>query len=396
MNGSQVTIDHVSKKFGDFVALDDINFVIKPGEFFSLLGPSGCGKTTLLRIIAGFEFPDDGVVLFDDTNIIPLNPDKRPSNTVFQTYALFPHMTVYENVAFSLKLKKLPKEEIDKKVREYVHLVQLDEHINKKPNQLSGGQQQRVAIARALINEPKVLLLDEPLSALDAKLRANLLIDLDRIHDQIGITFIYVTHDQAEALSVSDRIAVMNHGHVLQIGTPYEIYESPATQFVAQFIGETNLFDAEVVDCVPHKDVNGQDDFMATLKVPELGQQAPLATDTEATAALDRYMQVTDYEHTEKGQKVAFTIRPEKIRITLEPPATGSRTDVNVFSGIVEEPIYSGFQSKFYVRLETGKIIKVFKQHTDYMDEGPVIRWKDKVYVSWSAEDAYIVEDIEK
>ena len=396
MNGSQVTIDHVSKKFGDFVALDDINFVIKPGEFFSLLGPSGCGKTTLLRIIAGFEFPDDGVVLFDDTNIIPLNPDKRPSNTVFQTYALFPLMTVYENVAFSLKLKKLPKDEIDKKVREYVHLVQLDEHINKKPNQLSGGQKQRVAIARALINEPKVLLLDEPLSALDAKLRANLLIDLDRIHDQIGITFIYVTHDQAEALSVSDRIAVMNHGHVLQIGTPYEIYESPATQFVAQFIGETNLFDAEVVDCVPHKDVNGQDDFMATLKVPELGQQAPLATDTEATAALDRYMQVTDYEHTEKGQKVAFTIRPEKIRITLEPPATGSRTDVNVFSGIVEEPIYSGFQSKFYVRLETGKIIKVFKQHTDYMDEGPVIRWKDKVYVSWSAEDAYIVEDIEK
>ena len=396
MNGSQVTIDHVSKKFGNFVALDDINFVIKPGEFFSLLGPSGCGKTTLLRIIAGFEFPDDGVVLFDDTNIIPLNPDKRPSNTVFQTYALFPHMTVYENVAFSLKLKKLPKDEIDKKVREYVHLVQLDEHINKKPNQLSGGQKQRVAIARALINEPKVLLLDEPLSALDAKLRANLLIDLDRIHDQIGITFIYVTHDQAEALSVSDRIAVMNHGHVLQIGTPYEIYESPATQFVAQFIGETNLFDAEVVDCVPHKDVNGQDDFMATLKVPELGQQAPLATDTEATAALDRYMQVTDYEHTEKGQKVAFTIRPEKIRITLEPPATGSRTDVNVFSGIVEEPIYSGFQSKFYVRLETGKIIKVFKQHTDYMDEGPVIRWKDKVYVSWSAEDAYIVEDIEK
>ena len=396
MNGSQVTIDHVSKKFGDFVALDDINFVIKPGEFFSLLGPSGCGKTTLLRIIAGFEFPDDGVVLFDDTNIIPLNPDKRPSNTVFQTYALFPHMTVYENVAFSLRLKKLPKDEIDKKVREYVHLVQLDEHINKKPNQLSGGQKQRVAIARALINEPKVLLLDEPLSALDAKLRANLLIDLDRIHDQIGITFIYVTHDQAEALSVSDRIAVMNHGHVLQIGTPYEIYESPATQFVAQFIGETNLFDAEVVDCIPHKDVNGQDDFMATLKVPELGQQAPLATDTEATAALDRYMQVTDYEHTEKGQKVAFTIRPEKIRITLEPPATGSRTDVNVFSGIVEEPIYSGFQSKFYVRLETGKIIKVFKQHTDYMDEGPVIRWKDKVYVSWSAEDAYIVEDIEK
>lgn len=396
MKGSQVTIDHVSKKFGDFVALDDINFTIKPGEFFSLLGPSGCGKTTLLRIIAGFEFPDDGVVLFDDKNVIPLNPDKRESNTVFQTYALFPHMTVYENVAFSLRLKKMPKDELDKKVREYVHLVQLDQHIDKKPNQLSGGQKQRVAIARALINEPKVLLLDEPLSALDAKLRANLLIDLDRLHDQIGITFIYVTHDQSEALSVSDRIAVMNAGHVLQIGTPYEIYESPATQFVAQFIGETNLFDAEVVDCVPHKDANGNDDFMATLSIPELGKQAPLASDTEATAALDRYMQVTDYENTDKGQKVAFTIRPEKIRITLEPPETGGRTDVNVFSGVVEEPIYSGFQSKFYVKLDTGKIIKVFKQHTDYMDDGPVIQWKDRVYVSWSAEDGYIVEDINK
>ena len=396
MKGSQVTIDHVSKHFGDFVALDDINFVIKPGEFFSLLGPSGCGKTTLLRIIAGFEFPDDGVVLFDDKNVIPLSPDKRPSNTVFQTYALFPHMSVYDNVAFPLRLKKLPKDEIDKKVREYVHLVQLDQHIHKKPNQLSGGQKQRVAIARALINEPKVLLLDEPLSALDAKLRANLLIDLDRLHDQIGITFIYVTHDQSEALSVSDRIAVMNQGHVLQIGTPFEIYESPATQFVAQFIGETNLFDAEVVDCVPHKSIKGEDDFMATLSVPELGKQAPLATDTAAETALDRYMQVTDYEKTDKGQKVAFTIRPEKIRITLEPPSTGGRTDINVFSGIVEEPIYSGFQSKFYVKLDTGKVIKVFKQHTDYMDDGPVIQWKDKVYVSWSAEDAYIVEDINK
>ena len=396
MNGSQVTIKNVSKRFNDFVALDDINFTIKQGEFFSLLGPSGCGKTTLLRIIAGFEFPDEGAVLFDDKDIIPFPPNKRASNTVFQTYALFPHMSVYDNIAFPLKLKKVPKKEIDEKVKKYIHLVQLDQHIYKKPNQLSGGQKQRVAIARALISEPKVLLLDEPLSALDAKLRANLLIDLDAIHDKIGITFIYVTHDQSEALAVSDRIAVMNAGHVLQVGTPYEIYESPATQFVAQFIGETNLFDAEVVDCVPHKDISGNDDFMATLSVPELGKQAPLATDTEAEAVLDRYMQVTDYDFTQKGQKVAFTIRPEKIRITLEPPNTGGRTDINVFSGMVEEPIYSGFQSKFYVKLDTGKIIKVFKQHTDYMDDGPVIQWKDKVYVSWSAEDAYIVEDINK
>ena len=379
-----------------FHAVKDFNLEIADKEFIIFVGPSGCGKTTLLRIIAGFEFPDEGAVLFDDKDIIPFPPNKRASNTVFQTYALFPHMSVYDNIAFPLKLKKVPKKEIDEKVKKYIHLVQLDQHIYKKPNQLSGGQKQRVAIARALISEPKVLLLDEPLSALDAKLRANLLIDLDAIHDKIGITFIYVTHDQSEALAVSDRIAVMNAGHVLQVGTPYEIYESPATQFVAQFIGETNLFDAEVVDCVPHKDISGNDDFMATLSVPELGKQAPLATDTEAEAVLDRYMQVTDYDFTQKGQKVAFTIRPEKIRITLEPPNTGGRTDINVFSGIVEEPIYSGFQSKFYVKLDTGKIIKVFKQHTDYMDDGPVIQWKDKVYVSWSAEDAYIVEDINK
>ncbi|MBD5404547.1 MAG: ABC transporter ATP-binding protein [Treponema sp.] len=396
MNGSQVKITHISKKFGDFIALDDINFTIKQGEFFSLLGPSGCGKTTLLRIIAGFEFPDEGAILFDDKDILKYPPNKRCANTVFQTYALFPHMTVYDNIAFPLKLKKLDKKIIDEKVRKYVHLVQLDQHIHKKPSQLSGGQKQRVAIARALINEPKVLLLDEPLSALDAKLRSSLLIDLDNLHDKIGITFIYVTHDQSEALAVSDRIAVMNSGHILQVGTPFEIYESPATQFVAQFIGETNLFEATVVDCVPYTTPSGSSEYLETLSVPCLGQQAPLASDTEATASLDRYMQVTDYEQTKAGQKVAVTIRPEKVRITLTPPETGGRTDINVYSGIVEEPIYSGFQSKFYVKLETGEVIKVYKQHTDYMDQGPIIHWKDKVYVSWSAEDAYVVEDIEK
>ena len=395
MKGSQVTIDHVSKRFGDFVALDDINFTIQPGEFFSLLGPSGCGKTTLLRIIAGFEFPDDGAVLFDDTNVIPFPPDKRHSNTVFQTYALFPHLSVYDNIAFPLKLKKVPKDEIDRKVKEYVHLVQLDKHINKKPNQLSGGQKQRVAIARALINEPKVLLLDEPLSALDAKLRANLLLDLDALHDKIGITFIYVTHDQSEALAVSDRIAVMNSGHVLQVGTPYEIYEQPATQFVAQFIGETNLFESTVVQCDEFQGKTGTE-YNVTLNTPALGIQTPLPGDTQQTKEEDKNILVTDYERTEPGQKVAFTIRPEKIRITTEIPNVGGRKDINVFKGIVEEPVYTGFQSKFYVRLENGTIVKVFKQHTNYLDDGPDIAWKDTVYISWSSEDGYIVEDINK
>ena len=396
MNGSTVSIDHVSKHFGDFHALDDINFTIKQGEFFSLLGPSGCGKTTLLRIIAGFEFPDEGVVLFDDKNVVPLPPNKRHSNTVFQSYALFPHLSVYDNVAFPLKLKKTDKSVIDAKVKEYLHLVQLDEHMYKKPNQLSGGQRQRVAIARALINEPKVLLLDEPLSALDAKLRANLLIDLDALHDKIGITFIYVTHDQSEALAVSDRIAVMNRGKVLQVGTPFEIYESPATQFVAEFIGETNIFESTVVECSEHQAQGKDPDYMVTLDTPALGLQAQLPGDTQATKEEDKNILVTDYEHTAPGQKVCFTIRPEKIRITREIPDVHGRRDINVFKGIVEEPVYTGFQSKFYVRLENGSIVKVFKQHTNYLDDGPEIQWKDTVYISWSAEDGYIVEDINK
>ena len=395
MNGSQVKIDHVSKEFGDFIALNDINFTINQGEFFTLLGPSGCGKTTLLRIIAGFENPDDGAVLFDDTNVVGLPPNKRQSNTVFQSYALFPHMTVFENVAFSLRLKKVDNATVEEKVRKYLSLVQLEEHMYKKPNQLSGGQRQRVAIARALINEPKVLLLDEPLSALDAKLRSSLLVELDRLHDKIGITFIFVTHDQSEALAVSDRIAIINKGNVLQIGTPFEVYESPATQFVAQFIGETNLFESTVVKCEGYKAKTGEE-YMVTLNTPALGMQAQLTGETAATREEDKNILVTDFEHTDEGQKVAFTVRPEKIRITLEEPAFAGRKDINVFKGVVEEPIYTGFQSKFYVRLENGTIVKVFKQHTNYLDDGPEIQWKDTVYISWSAEDGYIVENINK
>ena len=396
MNGSQVKIDHVSKEFGDFIALNDINFTINQGEFITMLGPSGCGKTTLLRIIAGFENPDDGAVLFDDTNVVGLPPNKRHSNTVFQSYALFPHMTVFENVAFSLRLKKVDNATVEEKVRKYLSLVQLEEHMYKKPNQLSGGQRQRVAIARALINEPKVLLLDEPLSALDAKLRSSLLVELDRLHDKIGITFIFVTHDQSEALAVSDRIAIMNKGNVLQIGTPFEVYESPATQFVAQFIGETNLFESTVVKCEGYKAKTGEE-YMVTLNTPALGMQAQLTGDTQATKEEDKNILVTDYEHTDEGQKVAFTIRPEKIRITLEEPNVNGRKDINVFKGVVEEPVYTGFQSKFYIKLEkTGTIVKVFKQHTNYLDDGPEIQWNDTVYISWSAEDGYIVEDIEK
>jgi spermidine/putrescine transport system ATP-binding protein len=371
LKGSDVTVEGVSKAFGDFKVLKNINLEIKKGEFFSLLGPSGCGKTTLLRIIAGFETPDSGEVQFDDKNILPLPPNKRPSNTVFQNYALFPHLSVYENVAFPLRLQKADKNLIESRVMQNLKLVELADHAHKKPNQLSGGQKQRVSIARALINEPSVLLLDEPLSALDAKLRQHMLIELDQIHDKIGITFIYVTHDQEEALSVSDRIAVMNNGNVLQVGTPHEIYESPATNFVARFIGETNLYDATIskIEKLDKADV----EYMVDLDIPELGN-----------------VKVTTVDTFEVGQKVSFTIRPEKVLISKNKPST-TREDINLFQGNVDEPIYSGFQTKFYVNVDDKTLVRVIKQHAKYNDDGPDILWKDTVYISFSANDGYIV-----
>ena len=375
-----MVVEGVSKSFGTVKVLNDIDLAIRKGEFFSLLGPSGCGKTTLLRIIAGFENPDCGDVTFDGADVLYLAPDKRPSNTVFQNYALFPHLTVFENVAFSLRLKKESNAVVNERVNDYLKLVQLEKHSDKKPNQLSGGQKQRVAIARALINEPSVLLLDEPLSALDAKLRQHMLIELDQIHDKIGITFIYVTHDQQEALSVSDRIAVMNLGNVLQVGTPHEIYESPATDFVARFIGETNLFDAIVSTVeklgepmLPSLGTPGENEYMAELDIPELGK-----------------IKVTTVDDVKPGQKVSFTIRPEKILISKERPTT-KREDINLFQGDVDEPIYSGFQTKFYVKINERTVIRIIKQHATYSDEGPDIIWKDHVYLSWSANDGYIV-----
>jgi spermidine/putrescine transport system ATP-binding protein len=376
LNGSEVTIEGIHKTFGDFTVLNNVGLRIEKGEFFSLLGPSGCGKTTLLRIIAGFEGPDEGAVTFDGADVLHLPPNRRQANTVFQNYALFPHLSVFENVAFSMRIKHRPKSEVTAKVQDYLKLVQLEGHAHKKPNQLSGGQKQRVAIARALINEPRVLLLDEPLSALDAKLRQHMLIELDQIHDKIGITFIYVTHDQQEALSVSDHIAVMNQGNVLQVGTPYEIYESPATDFVARFIGETNLFDGIVLSV--EKLDKPVTEYMAELEIDGLGK-----------------VKVTTVDTVKAGDKVCFTVRPEKIVINTERPST-KRADINFFQGFVEEPIYSGFQSKFYVTIGStaGKktTIRVIKPHARYSDEGPDIVWKDEVFLSWSANDGYVVE----
>lgn len=368
MNGSNLTINGVNKKIGGKEILKNVSFVIKQGEFFSILGPSGCGKTTLLRMIAGFDFPDSGVILSDDRNLIELAPNKRKVNTIFQTYALFPHLTIFENVAFPLRLKKMSEKEIKTKVVKYLQLVKLEEHAKKYPAQLSGGQKQRVSIARALINEPRVLLLDEPLSALDAKLRQHMLVELDKIHDEVGITFIFVTHDQQEALSVSDRIAVMKDGEVLQVGTPSEIYEAPINAFVADFIGETNFLEGKVIrtfDKYAEVDVDG----LGIIKIE-----------------MDKVVKEGDF--------VKSTIRPEKIKITTEKPET-SNTHMNIVKGHVDELIYSGFQTKFFVKTESNIIFKVFKQHIQYFMNDSAINWKDEVYIAWDADDGYIVEVVE-
>ena len=242
-----INLEHVSKSFGDKVVLDDINLYIKEGEFITFLGPSGCGKTTLLRLIAGFLAPDSGVITLDGKDISELPPHKRPLNTVFQRYALFPHLDVYDNVAFGLKLRKLPSDEIDRKVARVLKLVSMTDYEDRDVNSLSGGQQQRIAIARAIVNEPRVLLLDEPLSALDLKMRKDMQIELKEMHKKLGITFIYVTHDQEEAVTLSDTIVGLNEGRIQQIGTPVDIYNEPQNEFVADFIGESNILNGTML-----------------------------------------------------------------------------------------------------------------------------------------------------
>ena len=356
---------NISKAFGEEKVLKNVNLSIRKGEFFSILGPSGCGKTTLLRMIAGFISPDEGQIKVNGERIDILAPNKRNVNTVFQNYALFPNMTVFDNIAFPLKLKKMKKDEIKREVNKYLDLVGLQKYAKKYPISLSGGQKQRVSIARALINKPEVLLLDEPLSALDAKLRQKLLIDLDDIHDEVGITFVFVTHYQEEALSVSDRIAVMHNGNVLQVGTPNEIYETPADTFVADFIGETNFIYGKIKEVY---------DNYAIAVSEEIG---------EFKVELDKPVKV--------GNKVKLTLRPEKIKVDNKPPKANEK--YKILQGIIDEVIYSGFQSKLFIKIEgSDRIIKAFDQHREFLEEDELFEWKEKVYFYWNYEDAYLVE----
>jgi spermidine/putrescine transport system ATP-binding protein len=359
-----LVFENITKKFGDTFALDHVSFSINKGEFFSILGPSGCGKTTLLRILAGFEKPDSGRIYLDGVDITDLPPHKRPVNTVFQNYALFPHLSIRENIAFGLRIAKKPESEINREVERMLDLIQMNEHAYKYPETISGGQKQRVAIARALVNNPQVLLLDEPLAALDLKLRQKMLIDLDTIHDQVGITFVFVTHDQTEAMAVSDRIAVLHRGKLEQIGTPIEIYEAPQSSFVAAFIGDTNFLDGTVKEQV---------------------QKEYCLVNVDA---FDKVLCFND-KKLSPGERVHLSVRPEKIHISHEEPPPNPLH--NIFSGTVDDVVYKGDHTHFGVKV-LGLKISATQQHSRFMLDEKPIRWNDRVWIWWHADDGFMLE----
>ena len=360
-----LVFDHVTKRFGALTAVNDVSFSVNKGEFFSLLGPSGCGKTTLLRMLGGFEKPDSGRIFLEGKDITDLAPNERRVHTVFQNYALFPTMTIWDNIAFSLRLAKLPKKEIEEKVDAILAMIQMSEHAWKYPNQLSGGQKQRVAIARALVDRPKVLLLDEPLAALDLKLRQHMLLELDTIHDQVGITFMYVTHDQGEAMSLSDRIAVINRGTIEQLDGPAKIYEAPSSRFVASFIGDTNFFSGEIVA------TEGDYCTIRPEGVPDI------------RAYNDKQLKV--------GQKVDLSVRPEKIRVTLAPPPPEKGASINVYPSTVQDIVYQGVYTKYWIKSSDLRIAAL-KPHSRFLLDQEPITWNDKVFVWWHPDDGYMVE----
>ena len=365
MNSEFLVFDHVTKRFGALTAVNDVSFSVKKGEFFSLLGPSGCGKTTLLRMLGGFEKPDSGRIYLEGRDITDLAPNERRVHTVFQNYALFPTMTISDNIAFSLRLAKLPKKEIEEKVDAILGMIQMSEHAWKYPNQLSGGQKQRVAIARALVDRPKVLLLDEPLAALDLKLRQHMLLELDTIHDQVGITFMYVTHDQGEAMSLSDRIAVINKGKSEQLAGPAQIYEAPSSRFVASFIGDTNFFSGEIV---------AKDGDYCTIRPDGF---------PDIRAYNDKQLEV--------GQKVDLSVRPEKIRVTLAPPPPEKGASINVYPSTVQDIVYQGVYTKYWIS-SSGVRVAALKPHSRFLLDQEPITWNDKVFVWWHPDDGYMVE----
>ena len=359
-----IRIKGLSKLFGDFVAVDDVNLEIGHSELFSILGGSGCGKSTLLRIMAGFETPTAGSVEIDGVDVTRQPPYERPVNMMFQSYAIFPHMDVKKNVGYGLRKDGVGANEIATRVDEMLELVQLTDFRDRMPGQLSGGQRQRVALARALIKRPKVLLLDEPLAALDKKLREHTQFELVNIQDELGITFVVVTHDQEEAMTLSDRIAVMDKGRLLQVGPPKEIYEYPRSRFVADFVGTINTFEGTVTAVTDDTLAIRSDDFGSELRA--LG-----------------------HHDVEIGQDICIAVRPEKIFVSRNEP----ENDLDMHaSGIVEDLGYFGNLSLYRIRLDTGKIIQVSSQNRRRTAERGV-EWEDKIWISWRPRSAAVLLD---
>jgi spermidine/putrescine transport system ATP-binding protein len=365
LNEPSVRLQGVSKAFGDLLAVDDLDLDIAEGEFFTLLGPSGCGKTTTLRMIAGFEEPTSGTVLIDGQDVVDLPAHKRPTNTVFQSYALFPHLSVGENVSFGLQRKKVSKAEIERRVATELERVGLAREVNRRPAQLSGGQQQRVALARALVNLPKVLLLDEPLGALDLKLRKGLQIQLKQIQRDVGISFVYVTHDQEEALTMSDRIAVMQAGRVEQMGEPEDVYERPATTFVAGFIGVSNLMPGTATG------VNGN---RVRVKLDSGVELDTAAVDGVST-----------------GERIHAVVRPEKLRIQT---ANGSGPDDGPsVEGVVEASVYLGTSTQIVVGLAEDVKMTVLVPNASEAERARLPGGGARVRLSWAPEHIHVVRE---
>jgi len=359
-----IEIQQLSKKFDDFTAVNKVDLVIYRGELFTILGGSGCGKSTLLRMLAGFETPTGGRVLIDGIDVTDMPAYDRPVNMMFQSYAVFPHMSVEQNIGYGLKKERVPRAQIAERVAEMLELVQLEPLAKYKPGNLSGGQQQRVALARALIKQPKVLLLDEPLAALDKKLREQTQFELMNIQDKLGTTFVVVTHDQEEAMTLATRIAVMRAGEFVQIGTPSEVYEYPCNHYVADFFGNINIFEATVVS---------------------IGDGA-------ITAELDGTGTLVEADHDEPletGQKIRIGVRPEKLLISREQPTSAGQT---VTRGVVEDLAYYGNRSVYRVRSGSDRVIEVSTQN--YMRSARLLlEWDDEVYLSWDASCSVVLTE---
>ena len=355
-----IRFENVTKKFGDFVAVNDLSLDIYEREFFALLGASGCGKTTLLRMLAGFEEPSAGQIFLDGQNLSGIPPYRRPVNMMFQSYALFPHMTVEANIGFGLKQDRMPRDRIAARVAEMLKLVKLEQFAKRKPHQLSGGQRQRVALARSLAKRPKVLLLDEPLGALDKKLREETQFELTDLQQELGLTFLVVTHDQEEAMTMADRIAILDKGKVMQVATPAETYEAPVSRFVAEFVGSVNLFDGSV---------SAREGSVASIAY---GDGLTIAADNAGDAAV--------------GDQVAFAIRPEKVRVASRKPEAGAD---NVMSGEVWDIAYLGDMTIYHVKLDDGRVIKSAMLNSSRLVDDP-LTWDDRAWITF-APDAGVV-----